>query len=203
MFDPKPLLIVSPEGKTQIEEVVDRHGFNADFVVQPTPRGMGDAVLQIENVPGIDSFEDILLLWGDIPFAQPVTLATLVTLHHASRNTLSFATRRVDSCYTYVERDHNGRVLRVVETREEPSAVPSGGERDTGIFIFKRDVVLNCLRAKGPGAMGRTTGEHGFLYVISRLVERGLPTEGYPIAHELDVLGFNTPEDLGDINRHV
>ena len=78
--------------------------------------------------------------------------------------------------------------------------MPVAGERDTGIFVFHREVVLNHLRAKGPGATGRTTGEHGFLYVISELVASGLLVEGYPMAHELDVLGFNTPEDLNDIN---
>lgn len=199
-FDPKPLIIVSPEGRPQIEDVVTRFGFPAEFTVQSRPLGMGDAVLQIETVPGIGACEDILLVWGDIPYVQPETLKELVRLHREDNNTLSFATRRVDSCYTFVVRDESGRVRRVVETREEPSAEPLSGERDTGIFIFKREIVLNHLRARRPGAIGRTTGEHGFLYVVSELVASGQLVEGYDMAHELDTLGFNTPEDLNAIN---
>ena len=202
-FDPSPLIIVSPEGKPQIESVVQQYGLQADFVVQPNPSGMGDAVLQIAEAAETGSLDDVLLLWGDLPFVQQDTLHALVALHRAGNNTMSLATRHVDECYTYIVRDHRGRVTRVVETREEPAVVPAKGERDTGIFVFRREAVLNCLRSRGLGAIGRTTGEHGFLYVVSQLVDRGLTVEGYPIAGELEVLGFNTPADLAEINERA
>jgi bifunctional UDP-N-acetylglucosamine pyrophosphorylase/glucosamine-1-phosphate N-acetyltransferase len=198
-YDQTPIIIASPDGSEHIDQVIRRHGCNAEFVIQSSPRGMGDAVLQIARLTSLNAHDEVLLIWGDVPFAQTETIDELLRLHHRDRNVLSFPTRRTDNCYTYVERSDTGQVRRVVETREQAGAVPSAGERDTGIFVFNRQLILEALKRGGDEAIGRTTGEHGFLYVIGQLASEGHAVEGYPIASELDAIGFNTPDDLREI----
>jgi hypothetical protein len=46
------------------------------------------------------------------------------------------------------------------------------------------------------GKCGKTTGEHGFLYVIGRLVERKFRVEALPIAKEVEMVSLNSLKDL-------
>lgn len=195
-YDKSPTVIVSPEGAGPVRECLDATGVEAHLVEQPAPRGMGDAVLRFEQSPAFKSAEHVLLVWGDIPFIQPETVAAVVTAHVAHENDFTFATRLVDAAYTVVSRDAAGAVTGVVETRELGIAEPQAGEREIGLFLFRKQVVLDALREELDGKRGRATGEHGFLYVIGHLAARGLRVEALPLATESDLVSLNSMKDV-------
>ena len=195
-YDKSPTVIVSPEGAGPVRECLDAAGVEAHLVEQPAPRGMGDAVLRFEQSPAFKSAEHVLLVWGDIPFIQPETVAAVVTAHVAHENDFTFATRLVDSAYTVVSRDVAGTVTGVVETRELGISKPLPGEREIGLFLFRMQIVLNVLHEELDGKRGSTTGEHGFLYVIRHLAMRGLRIEALPIATDLDLVSLNSMKDV-------
>lgn len=195
-YDLHPTVIVSPNGYQPIQECLDGAGVAAHLIVQPEPRGMGDAVLRFDQSPAFANAEHVLLIWGDVPFIQPQTIARLVDEHLVKGNDFTFATRLVDSAYTVVSRDEAGRVTGVVETREQGIAEPRAGERDIGLFIFRKDVVLAVLREELPGKWGKSTGEHGFLYAIGHLAARGLHVAAMRIATELDLISLNSLKDV-------
>ena len=195
-YDEQPTVIVSLEGKEPIWLQLESAGFVADLVVQPEPIGMGDAVLCFEQSPAYQQAEHILLVWGDIPFIQPDTVASMVKKHFDHDNDFTFVTRKVDSAYTIVSRDAAGRVMEVIETREQGITTPQAGEREIGLFIFRKAVTLPALREDLPGKYGKSTCEHGFLYIIGHLVKHGLRVEALPIATELDLVSLNSMKDL-------
>ena len=80
-----------------------------------------------------------------------------------------------------LSRGSDGGVTSVVEAREAGLA-PRSRERDIGLFIFRREPVFAALREHLPGKFGKSTGEHGFLYVISHLITRCLRVEVLIIA---------------------
>ena len=47
-----------------------------------------------------------------------------------------------------------------------------------------------------PNKWGKSTDEHGFLYVIEHLVARGFCVEALPIALELEVVSLNSLKDV-------
>ena len=194
-FDVAPTVIVSPSGADAIAASVAGSGRRANFAVQEFPRGMGDAILCLEG-SAADPAEHVLLMWGDIPFIQEATLAALVGHHLRSGDDFTFATAVVDSAYTVVERGAEGQVLSVAETRELGVAEPPPGERDLGLFVFRRQVVLELLREDLAGKYGRRTGEHGFLYIIGHMVARGFRVSALPIAMPLDLISFNSMRDM-------
>ena len=157
---------------------------------------MGDAVLRYEESPAYGDAEHVLLIWGDIPFIQPATVATMVDTHFAHNNDFTFATRWVSSAYTVISRNEAGQVIDVIETREQGLIVPQSGEREIGLFIFRKTVVIDILRENLPGKWGRTTGEHGFLYVVRHLVLRRFRVVALPIATELDLVSLNSLKDI-------
>ena len=197
-LDPCPTVIVSPSGQIEIGASLAKHGLLAHLVIQPEPRGMGDAVLCFQESPAFKAAEDVLLIWGDIPFIQPETVVGLVKAHQQNCNHFTFITRQVDSAYTVVTRDAQDRLLGVTETREAGAEAPQAGERDIGLFLFRKAPVFEMLQRDLPGKFGRTTNEHGFLYVIQHLAARGYRIEGLPVATEMDLLSLNALSDLKD-----
>jgi bifunctional UDP-N-acetylglucosamine pyrophosphorylase/glucosamine-1-phosphate N-acetyltransferase len=195
-YDTRPTVIVSPEGYALIERCLASANLSAHLVTQPEPRGMGDAVLMFDRSPASIDAEHILLVWGDIPFLQPQTVQLMVQVHITDSNDFTFVTKHVESAYTVVKRDALGGVLQLIETRESGILQPQPGERDIGLFIFRKDVVLPILHEDLPGKRGSHTGEHGFLYVVEHLVARGMRVAGLPIADELEHISLNSIRDV-------
>jgi bifunctional UDP-N-acetylglucosamine pyrophosphorylase/glucosamine-1-phosphate N-acetyltransferase len=196
VYDEQPTIIVSPSGEEPIRQCLLENNIRAHLVLQQKPRGMGDAVLQFANSPAFSDAEHVLLIWGDIPFIQPNTVAIMVNEHIERNNDFTFVTCMVKSAYTLVLRDDLGKVIRVVETREQGFNDMKLGERDIGLFIFRKSLVLEALTQELPSKWGMTTGEHGFLYIIEHLVKRGLRLEGLMVATDLDQVSLNSIEDV-------
>jgi bifunctional UDP-N-acetylglucosamine pyrophosphorylase/glucosamine-1-phosphate N-acetyltransferase len=195
-YDEHPTIIVSPEGEQPVRQCLKENSRRAHLVVQPKPFGMGDAVLRFTESPSFADAEHVLLVWGDVPFLQPETVATMVHEHIQHKNDFTFATRVVDSAYTVVSRSATGLVTGVIETREQGIVDPQPGERDIGVFIFRKALVLDALREELSGKWGQHTGEHGFLYLIGHLAMRGMSVEALPVAKELDLISLNSLNDV-------
>ena len=56
--------------------------------------------------------------------------------------------------YTIVLRNDLGEVTGVLETREAGLAAPADGERDIGLFIFRKEPVFDTLREDLSGKWG-------------------------------------------------
>jgi bifunctional UDP-N-acetylglucosamine pyrophosphorylase/glucosamine-1-phosphate N-acetyltransferase len=197
-LDPRPTVIVSPSGRAPIAKALEEHGLEADLVEQPTPSGMGDAILCFRGSPAAPAAEHLLVVWGDIPLLQPETVEAVCRAHLEHGNDFTFATRQVEEAYTIVEREPGGQVMSLIETREA-GLKPGPGERDIGLFVLKVEPVLATLAERLPGAFGRSTGEHGFLYVVRHLAERGMRVEALPVATELDLVSLNRLSDLDSL----
>lgn len=195
-YDLHPTIIVSPNGRSLIQKCLNASDVAAHLVVQSKPRGMGDAVLHFNQSPAFTDAEHVLLIWGDVPFIQPQTLATVMKVHIKHNNDFTFATRQVDSAYTIVSRNTLGQVTGIIETREQGISATQAGERDIGLFIFRKALVLDALREELPNKWGKSSGEHGFLYIIRHLVARGLRVEALPVATELELVSLNSLKDV-------
>jgi bifunctional UDP-N-acetylglucosamine pyrophosphorylase/glucosamine-1-phosphate N-acetyltransferase len=193
-YDPQPIIIINPAFDALFTECLDEAGISATLVHQPEARGMGDALLVTD--PLLRPNDEIMLTWSDIPLISPLTVEQLVACHSAHRNNFSMVTRLGADCYTIVERDDQGRLLRVLETRALGIQPASYGERDIGLFVFRKEPMFSILK-QGLGLQG--DAEHGFLYAIEMLAAAGERLEAYPIAQTTDVLSFNTPEELAAI----
>jgi bifunctional UDP-N-acetylglucosamine pyrophosphorylase/glucosamine-1-phosphate N-acetyltransferase len=195
-YDAAPTVVVSPHGELPIRDSLELAGLHANLVLQPEPRGMGDAVLRFEQSPSAIDAEHILLAWGDLANLQASTVASLVNAHLGSANDFTFATRFVDHAYTRVVRDQSGSVISVRESREQGSTQSQPGERDIGLFVFRKQPVFSMLQADLNGRVGPATGEHGFLYVIEHLVLSCYRVAALSIAAESDLVSLNCLSDL-------
>ena len=197
-FSSSSSVVVSPKGKNQVHECLQKSNFHPHIITQPSPKGMGDAVLQFKHSPDFYSTKNLILVWGDIPFIQAATVSEMIRIHEINNNDFTFPTRIVDSAYTYVLRDQKNRLVEVIETRELGIEKPSFGERDIGLFVFKKDLVINMLQKELQSKYGQVSGEHGFLYIIKELILHGAKVEALPIATEKDLISLNYIKDVKD-----
>ena len=195
-YDKNPSIIIAPDWKEEIQNILIQHEIDAKLINQSKPLGMGDALLQYENSEFYKDTEHILLIWGDIPFIQNKTLEVMVKTHLMKKNTFTFPTRESNSAYTFVCRDDSGNVQELIETRELGIKKPQPGERDMGLFIFKKDPIFDILKEDLPNRLGKYTSEHGFLYIVSHLYQRGFKIEALKIATELDLVSFNSIDEI-------
>jgi bifunctional UDP-N-acetylglucosamine pyrophosphorylase/glucosamine-1-phosphate N-acetyltransferase len=194
-YDAEPVIIINPAFQDLFEAALSEAGIRATLLHQESARGMGDALLVANEI--LEPEDNVILTWSDIPLISPQTVKGLLSCHMAHRNNFSMATWLGPDCYTIVERDQKGKLQRVLETRALGIKPADEGERDIGLFVFRKEPMFSILR-EGVGANGEA--EHGFLYAIELLAAQA-KTEGYPIARDNDVLSFNTPEELAYIER--
>lgn len=191
-------IIVSNDGYPLIESYLKSiKKEEVNLVIQEKQLGMGNAILQLDNIRDILE-ENILLLWGDLPFISSDSIENLMLHHFNDNNDFSFLTLKSNNTYTIVERDNFNNVKKVVETKEclEAQIPINACERDIGVFIFKRDLVFEYLKKDFFNKFGQQSGEHGFLYVIEHLVNHGYRVSGLETTKAIEGVSFNSIDDI-------
>ena len=194
-LDADPTVIVSSEGFSNIKNFLRLKKRNAELIIQDSPKGMGHAVLQFMKSKYFCSTENILLIWGDIPYIKKKTVESIVKSHFKNSNEFTLISKYVEKAYTFIERDESNKITQIIETREV-GELPKPGERDIGLFLFKKKNVFNLLQKELSGKYGKATSEHGFLYIIKHISKRGFKVESLPIAEEKEIRSLNHISDL-------
>ena len=104
-------------------------------------------------------------------------------------------TVRREHPYIHLERDAEGRVVRVLQ-RREGDGMPADGESDMGLFSLARETFERDLQAYAEApAIGASTGERLFLPFAAWLARtRRIVT--FPCTDPMEAVGINTSDDL-------
>lgn len=199
-YDNSPSVVLSPSGLPTVHHSLAASGISYTPLCQPTPSGMGDAVLSFMDDPAYSSAETIILAWGDLAGLTPSTVETLYDHFRASGSDLAFTTANVISPYTYVVRDSLGRVSSLLETRHSNVSPPPVGERDIGLFIFRKEPVFSILQEAK--SHHNDTSEYGFLHIVAKLSDLGYVVTTLQNATKEDCISLNSVDDLVSPSSH-
>lgn len=124
---------------------------NVAFVEQIRQQGTGDATAIGMSALGGDDYDDdaiVVVLPGDTPLLAPDTLDELVSTHVANGNAATLLTSVLDdpTGYGRVVRAGDKRVLRIVEQRDATPDELDIKEWNTGVYVFRRDLLGPALR---------------------------------------------------------
>lgn len=197
-YDKHPIIVINPKDKGIFDAVMDEFKISPIYCFQQEANGMGAAILSAEEM--LNESDTILLTWSDIPFLSSQTILSLYNCHTQMENDFSFVSSIGDNCYTIVERT-GGKISSLKETKALGIPPLPYGERDIGLFVFKKKPVFELLRKGKDGNYINGLREHGFLSVVEDLVKEHYKVEAFPIALPSDLLSFNSPEDLLLIER--
>ena len=191
----EPTLVVVPPDAPQIAELLPA---SASAVVQPEPRGTGDAVrCAAETLAGFEG--DVLVVYADTALLEPEPLTELLAARRDAGAAAAVLTierdDRTGADFGRIVRGADGSVQRIVELRDATPAERELTEVNSGIYAFDAAHLWTSL--------GRLTtdNDQGELYltdVVGLLVEAGeiVVAHRHPdarIAH-----GVNTRVDLAE-----
>lgn len=196
-------VVVSPSGEDRFRRLVaeDVNSGIVSVSVQDEPRGMGDAIFGCAE--HWDTYDTILVVWGDQANLSPVTLQRVVHAHKGSTTVdvpgLTIPLVEMDEPYVEYDYDPASSTLQGVHMSREGDECRARGLSDVGVF---------CLSTQGPLAsawqdylaeavVGATTGEVNFLPFLPYLArDRHWPVTVVPVTDPNEARGINTLADL-------
>jgi bifunctional UDP-N-acetylglucosamine pyrophosphorylase/glucosamine-1-phosphate N-acetyltransferase len=199
------VLVVNPAFSQQVRDHVARRGDGArvDCVEQPSPTGMLDAILLATPVVKRVDPSSIWVTWCDQVAVHAKTIARLAGLTSSrAHDALVMPTVRQQHPYIHLERDGDGRIIRVLH-RREADVMPETGESDMGLFALSPISYSERLPAYARSVeVGRATGERNFLPFIPWLARREKVTT-FPAESPMEAVGINTPQDLASVELYL
>ncbi|MBP7669347.1 MAG: NTP transferase domain-containing protein [Candidatus Eisenbacteria bacterium] len=174
-------------------------GSEITIVRQETQRGTGDAVLCAEGALR-DFAGTVLVVYGDVPLLRWETLAELCELHALERNAASVlsATLEEPRGYGRIVRNSEGRCIGIVEQRDLTFEQETIGEINSGIIAFESQMLFPALHRIRPD---NAASEYYLTDVIGILCAAGERVGTYHLRDANEILGVNTLEQLGEVER--
>ncbi len=139
----KPVVVVSPTNNL----VREYFGDTVDYAVQEEQLGTGHATASASSVVSKDT-EHVVVLYGDMPFLRPDSIARLVRRHIERENTITMMTVTIpnfDDPYTpfsnfsRVLRDDQGQITGSIEKKDATPEQLSIKEVNPCYYCFRSD----------------------------------------------------------------
>lgn len=167
-FCSKFVFILSPAGAKEVEPILKKNlPGRYKVAIQEVPNGMGDAILKAKKY--LDTRYS-LIIWGDQAGLKNETVRRSIIAHEYRVNALmTCPTLVVEKPYIHFQRDRDGKVIKILQAREEPH-MPEKGENDCGLFLFSTKSLFDeLLKSKDEiDLKGFKTREFNFLPVFPR-----------------------------------
>jgi bifunctional UDP-N-acetylglucosamine pyrophosphorylase/glucosamine-1-phosphate N-acetyltransferase len=162
-----------------------------EFVVQPQPRGTGDALAAA--LPLLPSGGQALVLYGDVPLVTTALLERLLERHRSAAAAATILTCQLDDPdgYGRVLRNAAGVVTGVVEQRDATPDQLAVREVNAGFYVFERRVLDGLADLDGDNDQG----EH-YLPDLLPLVRRGGGLVTAAAGPEEEIRGVNDRVEL-------
>jgi bifunctional UDP-N-acetylglucosamine pyrophosphorylase/glucosamine-1-phosphate N-acetyltransferase len=157
-----PVVVLGP-GQPVVREAIDAV---AEVVIQPEPRGTGDALrsLPVE----LRDEGPVVVLYGDLPLLRAETIRSLVRAQVATGAACVLLTVVPDhpAGLGRVVRGSSGRVERIVEERDLPDGKPVPAECNAGVYVFSGEHLWPALERI---STDNAQGEHYLTDVVALL----------------------------------
>ena len=195
-------IVVHPSFEIEVRAHLAAHP-SVSLAVQHEPTGMLDAIMLadagVRRVPP----DEVWIVWCDQVAIHPTTIRTLArTTASKPGAALVFPTVRRASPYIHLQRDPDGRIVRILHRREGDS-MPAEGESDMGLFAMPTPSFTDLLpQYAATVAPGAATRERNFLPFIA-WASRAHDVVTFPAVDEMEAVGVNTPEELQLVEAYL
>ncbi len=192
------LITVVGYGAEQVQESfadVD----DAVWVEQTEQLGTGHAVMKCaEHLEGIDG--PVLVVAGDGPLVQGVTLKELIDVHQQAGAACSLATCILDDPMEYgrIVRDGDGNLVGIVEHLEASEAQREIKEVNVSLYCFDAAALRSVL---GRLSNDNNKGEYYLTDALELLRVDGHTLTAVPAVPPRDVLSVNDRVQLAQVNE--
>ena len=184
----KSVLVLGPTHREQIESWLEKSAYaDWEVVIQPEPKGTGDAVRCA--LAALPEEGRVLILCGDTPLLQAETLALL----GEQENGALLSAEVVDpDGYGRILRDEEGNMCSIIEQADCDAETAAIGEVNAGVYV----VELSALRAAIDGL--ESDNAQGEFYLTEAVIQI-LGQDGgavVTVSGEDEIIGVNSLADL-------
>lgn len=167
---------------------------NCQYVMQEPQLGTGHAVQQA--VPKLLPDSDTLVLYGDVPLIQSVTLQKMLD----SKSDLVLLTIALDnpSGYGRIVRNAQGEVQSIIEEKDATPEQRLIKEINTGILLAKTKYLEKWLANL---SNSNVQGEYYLTDIVSSAVNDKISVKTVHPSHQWEVEGINSKIQLADLER--
>lgn len=190
----KPVVVVG-FGAEKVKGVL---GSDAVYAYQEEQKGTAHALLAARKQIRA---ENVLVLYGDMPFIKADSLRELMRLHHKKESVLSMFTAKVPNFNgMYKSLEHYGRVIRnsegrIIKSTEYKDATPKQRkikELNPCIYMFNAKWLWeNIKQIKNKNAQG----EYYLTDLVEEAIKQGVNINSLEILPK-EAVGINSREDL-------
>ena len=182
------VVVVSPSTASPISDAL---GNDVDYVVQPSPRGTGDAAAwAVSALPA--EITDLVLLGSDSPLIRSDSVLQLVNKHQTDHNAMTMLTApdMLAEDLGRVLRDDGGKIVNLVEARDWEGDVWEPAEINAGVYCFDRGWLQERLAEIEPSP----NGEQYLTSLVAPAAQRG---------DRVGAVTSEMPEEIFGVNDRV
>ena len=170
---------------------------------QPTQRGTGDAARCGLEAFAPDFDGDVLVLYGDMPLIRPETLQTFIDEHRRTGAHVSFISAMLDDGGMYgrvVRERDSGEVRAIVEARDATPAELAIREINTGVYLFRADVLRIALAELRPN---NAQGEYYLTDAVVIARRGGLAVKAWCAPEAAQFAGINSLKEMAEMEAEI
>lgn len=194
---PAHVEVVVRHQRDEVEACVLEHADDVLVVDQDEVPGTGRAVeLAVQALPA-DFDGDVVVVSGDVPLLDAVTLGSLVEQHRAAAASATILSAVLDDATGYgrIVRDASGAVSAIVEHKDADETVLEITEVNSGSYVFAASALRELLPRIGTA---NAQGEKYLTDVVALLRETAAPVAAVPVAENWRVAGVNNRAQLAE-----
>jgi len=191
--------VVVRHERDQVVEVISAQYPEATIVDQDEIPGTGRAVeVALDAIPDFDG--DVLILSGDCPLADAVTLTAFVEEHRSTGAAATLMTAVVEdpTGYGRVIRDAEGDVDRIVEQKDASADEAAVHEINAGMYVFRAQALREHLPTVG---VANAQGEKYLTDVPGLLRGAGERVAASVVSDVTVTYGVNDRVQLAEVGR--
>jgi bifunctional UDP-N-acetylglucosamine pyrophosphorylase/glucosamine-1-phosphate N-acetyltransferase len=180
------IVLVIGHGRQNVEELFTPG--EVEFAIQEEQLGTGHALMQARDKVIQD--ETIVVLAGDTPLLQAITLQGLIDHHIASGAEATVLSTNVEDPYGYgrIVRDANGSFQAIIEEKDANEAEKPIHEINSGMYCLQ---VKNAFAALADIKATNAQGEYYLTDVLQILKDKGEKVEICRLDAQEDMYGIN------------
>ena len=171
---------------------------DVNWVVQKEQLGTGHAVQQV--MPDIDDNSVCLVLYGDVPLIQSITLSMLIEKAADSGFALLSVVLKNPDGYGRIKRNATGEIIAIVEQKDASERELEINEINTGIMAVKASLLRNYLNKL---TTNNTQGELYLTDIVEMANANSVNISSFICDSAKQVMGVNDKNQLAELERVI
>ena len=183
----------------EVESYLASVDTNIKTALQEPQLGTGHAVMQARDFINAHLDDDIIVLNGDAPLVDADSLNAAYDYHKKNNNSVTLISAIVEDTngIGHIQRDENGRLLRIIEHKDASEEEKKINESNAGFYWFNaRDLVYVLDNITNNNAQN----EYYITDSVEILLKAGKNAGAYVCENNEVVLGANDRKQLNDLN---